>query len=106
MAMSAPARRMACAQPQAIECSFATPTINAFFPVRTGGRRPSCCLASDMVVSSIAQRGKGVPRDHQVLVRGDDMRGHAAARRGDAPGMRGIGAFIELDAEPGAGLAD
>src|SRR4051794_41963599 len=106
MAISAPARRMAWAQPQAIECSLATPTISAFFPVRTGGSRSRCCLMSAMLSSSGTQCGKRVPCDHQVLVGRHDMDRNAAVRRGDAAGTRSIGLGIELDAQPGTGLAD
>src|SRR3954468_19764849 len=106
MAISAPARRMAWAQPQAIECSLATPTISAFFPVRTGGSRSCCCLTSAMLSSSGTQRGQRVPCDHQVLIGWHDMGRDAAAYRGDAAGMRGVGLGIELDAQPGTGFAD
>src|SRR3954453_422174 len=106
MAISAPARRMACAQPQAIEWSFATATTSAFLPASTGGSRPSCGLGSGMRLSSAVRRRNRVPRNDQVLVGRDDMSRDTAAPRGEAARVGGIGDRVEFDAQPRAGFAD
>ena len=51
IAISAPARRIAWAHPQAIERSLATPTMSAFIPLNTGGSAPGhgCGMASDLI---------------------------------------------------------
>ena len=59
MAISAPARRMACAQPQAIEWSFATPMISAFLPGQDRRRAGRAVLASAMLSSSAHPTRRG-----------------------------------------------
>src|SRR5215213_5311998 len=56
--------------------------------------------------SEDSQQAAGVAGDHQLFVRGDDPRGDLTVLRADPWTLAGVGHRVEVDAQPGASLAD
>src|SRR5512144_2588601 len=78
------------------------PTTSALRPCSTG-RAASSVMA---VLRSAGEDARGVARDHQLLVGGDDPRRYRALRRRYARAVRAVRGAVELDAEPRGIAAD
>src|SRR5215469_4564959 len=99
MASSARKARKARAQPQAMECSLAMPTIRPFLP------SSSLAFTTGSMANPLRWQYRcRVFGDHPFLVGRHDPGRDARRRAADHAGPLGVGGLVDLDAEPSAAL--